>query len=147
MGQTAPILAKCLHTPEKLCARAKRVPTPKELGELFPRPVYRTDASEQKMERPKRKEMEKSHFSGKAGTRTAKVQCANGVHGFAVHKTGCSPGRVHDVKVHRMKRPTFPMSLPSQDGAAGKGREGARACGTILTAGTRARRRQTPRPT
>ena len=116
-----------------------------ELEELFPQLVCLTDASEQKIQRPKRKDMEKSHFSGKAGTHTAKVQYTTGVHGLIVHKTRHSPGRVHDVKVYKMKHPTFPKNLPSQDGAAGKG--GARACGTILTAGTGMRRRQIPMPT
>ena len=102
VDQMAPILARCLPTPEKPCARAKRVSTLEELEELFPQLVCLTDASEQKIQRPKRKDMEKSHFSGKAGTHTAKVQHVTGVHGLIVHKTRHSPGRVHDVKVYKI---------------------------------------------
>ena len=32
-----------------------------------------------------------------------------------------STGRVHDFKVYKMKHPTFPKNLPSQDGSARKG--------------------------
>ena len=41
--------------------------------------------------------------------------------GLIVHNTRHSPGRVHDVKVYRMKHPTFPSGLPSRDGPDGKG--------------------------
>ena len=119
MDQTAPILARCLPTP-KLCARAKRMSTLEELEDLFPQLACLTDASEQGIPRPKRKDMEKSHFSGKAGTHTAKVQYATGAHGLIVHKTGHSPGSVHDVKVYKMKHPAFPTGLPCRDGAVGK---------------------------
>ena len=68
--------------------------------------------------------MEKSHYSGKAGRHTAKTQYTVNVYGLIIHNTGHSPGRVHDFKVYKMKRPTFPTNLPGQDGSA---REGKRA--------------------
>ena len=46
------------------------------------------------------------------------------VHGLIIHNTRYSPGRVHDFKVYKTKRPTFPKNLPSRDGSA---REGKRA--------------------
>ena len=39
-----------------------------------------------------------------------------------MHNTRHSPGRVHDVRVYRMKHPTFPDGLSSRDGADGGGR-------------------------
>ena len=82
------------------------------------------DASEQPIQRPKRKDMEKSHYSGKAGRHTAKTQYTVNVHGLIIHNTRHSPGCVHDFKVYKTKRPTFPMNLPSRDGSV---REGKRA--------------------
>ena len=95
--------------------------TLEELEELFPQLVCLTDASEQQIQRPKRKDMEKSHYSGKVGRHTAKVQYTTNVHGLIARKTRHSPGRVHDVKVYKMKRPTFPKHLPRRDGAAARG--------------------------
>ena len=65
--------------------------------------------------------MEKSHYSGKAGRHTAKVQYTVSTNGLIVHNTRHSPGRVHDIRVYRMKHPTFPSGLPSRDGSDGKG--------------------------
>ena len=63
------------------------------------------------MQRPKRKDMEKSHYSGKAGRHTAKVQ-------YTVNTNGLI---IHGVRVYRMKHPTFLSGLPSRDGSDGKG--------------------------
>ncbi len=49
---------------------------------------------------------EKSHYSGKAGRHTAKVQYTVNTNGLIIHNTRHSPGRVHDVRVYRMKHPT-----------------------------------------
>ena len=117
-------LIKILPIPAKLYAKSKRVSTVEEPEELFPGLVALVGASEQPIQRPKRKDMENSHFSGKAGRHTAKTQYTANVHGLIVHSTGHSPGRVHDFKVYKTKRPTFPMNLPSRDGSA---REGKRA--------------------
>ena len=40
--------------------------------------------------------------------------------GLFIHSTRHSPGRVHDVRVHRMKHPVLPFGLPSRDGSDGK---------------------------
>ena len=113
--------------PAKLYARSKRVSTVEELEELFPGLVALVDASEQPIQRPKRKDMEKSHYSGKVGRHTAKTQYTVNVHGLIIHNTRHSPGCVHDFKVYKTKHPTFPMNLPSRDGSAreGKAREPA----------------------
>ena len=73
----------------------------------------------QQVQGPKRKDMEKSHHSGKAGGHTAKVQYTVNANGLIVHNTRHSPGRVHDVRVYRMKHPTFPSGLPSRDATGG----------------------------
>ena len=86
--------------------------------------------------RPKRKDMENSHFSGKAGRHTAKTQYTVNMHGLIIHNTRHSPGRVHDFKVYKTKHPTFPKDLPSRDGSA-QGRESARTCGLMATVGIR----------
>ena len=117
-------MKKCVPIPAKLYARSKRVSTVEELEELFPRLVTLVDASEQPIQRSKRKDMENSHFSGKAGRHTAKTQYTVNMHDLIIHNTRHSLGRVHDFKVYKAKRPTFPKDLPSRDGSA---REGKRA--------------------
>ncbi len=69
--------------------------------------VTMTDASKQQISRPGRKDMEKSHYSGKAGTHTAKAQYTIGIRGNTAHKTPHSPGRVNDISICQMKHPTF----------------------------------------
>ena len=54
--------------------RAKRASALEDLEEILPGLRCLIDASEQQVQRPKRKDMEKSHYSGKAGRHTAKVQ-------------------------------------------------------------------------
>ncbi len=104
---TEPLLKQCLPIPEKIYKDSKRISSVEELAEIFPGMVCLTDASEQPTNRPKRKDMEESHYSGKAGTHTAKVQYTVNIHGAIVHKTPHSPGRVNDVKIYQMKHPTF----------------------------------------
>ena len=65
--------------------------------------------------------MEKSHYSGKSGRHAAKVQYTVNTNGLIVHNTRHSPGRVHDVRVYRMRHQTLPSGLPSRDGSDGKG--------------------------
>ena len=122
--QIASVVKKCVPIPAKLYARSKRVSTVEELEELFPGLVALVDASEQPIQRPKRKDVENSHFSGKAGRHTAKTQYTVNVHDLIIHNTRHSPRRVHDFKVYKAKRPTFPKDLPSRDGST---REGKRA--------------------
>ena len=121
---TAPLVKQCIPIPAKLHAKANKVSTIEELEEFFPGLVSLVDASEQPIQRPKRKEMERSHYSGKAGRHTAKTQYTVNMHGLIVHNTRHSPGRAHDFKVYKTKHPTFPTNLPSQDGSV---REGKRA--------------------
>ena len=71
--QIAPVVRQCIPIPAKIHDRAKRVSTLEELEEILPRLRCFIDASEQQVQRPKRKDMEKSHYSGKAGRHTAKV--------------------------------------------------------------------------
>ena len=61
-----------------------------------------------------RADMEESHYSAKAKTKThtVKVQYTISFGGLVVHKTAHSPGRRHDFKVYKMKHPTFPDNLP-----------------------------------
>ena len=89
--QIAPVVKKRVPIPANLYARSKRVPTVEELEELFPGLVALVDASEQPIQRPKRKDMEKSHYSGKAGRHTAKTQYTVNVHGLIIHNTRHSP--------------------------------------------------------
>ena len=115
--QIAPVVKKCVPIPAKLYARSKRVSAVEEPEELFPRLVALVDASEQPIQRPKRKDMEKSHYSGKAGRHTVKTQYTVNVHGLIIHNIRHSPGCVHDFKVYKTKHPTFPKNLPSRDGS------------------------------
>ena len=121
IDQIAPVIRQCIPIPAKIHDRAKSASTLEDLEEILPGLRCLIDASEQQVQRPKREDMEKSHYSGKAGRHTAKVQYTVNTNGLIVHNTGHSPGRVHDVRVYRMKHPTFPFGLPSRDGSDGKG--------------------------
>ena len=118
--QIAPIVRQCVPIPARIHAKAKKASTMEELEEIFPGLICLMDASEQQIRRPKRKDMERSHYSGKAGRHTVKVQYTVNTNGLIVHNTRHSPGRVHDVRVYRMKHPTFLSGLPSRDGSDGK---------------------------
>ena len=120
--QTAPPVKRCVSIPAKLHGKAKRASTIEELEELFPGLRYLVDASEQQVQRPRRKDMEKSHYSGRVGRHTAKTQYAVNMHDLIIHNTGHSLGRVHDAKVYKTKDPTFPKNLPSREGSAKEGR-------------------------
>ena len=122
IDQIALVVRQCIPVPARIHNRARRVSTLDGLEEILPGLRCMIDASEQQVQRPKRKDMEKSHYSGKAGKHTAKVQYTVNTGGLIIHSTGHSPGRVHDVRVYRMKYPTFPAGLPSPGGAAGGGR-------------------------
>ena len=88
------------HTGKGIHAKAKRASTLEELEEISPGLICLMDASEQQIRRPKRKNMEKSHYSGKAGRHTAKTQYAVNVHGVIIRNSRHSPGRVHNIKRH-----------------------------------------------
>ena len=123
IDQIAPVVMQCIPIPAKIHDRTKRASTStlEELEEILLGLRCLIDASEQQVQRPKRKDMEKSHYSGKAGKHVAKVQYTVNTNGLIVHNTRHSPGRVHDVRVYRMKHPTFPFDLSSRDGSGGKG--------------------------
>ena len=132
--EVAPLVRQCVPIPARIHDRAKRASTLEELEEILPGLRCLIDASERQVQRPKRKDMEKSHYSGKAGRHTAKVQYAVNANGLIVHSSKHSPGRVHDVRVYRMKHQTFPAGLPSQNETGGEGK-GAGLCGQGLSWG------------
>ncbi len=107
INRIAPALKKCLSIPEKIYSGTKKISSAEELMDVLPELVCLTDASEQKICRPKRKDMEKSHYSGKAGTHTVKIQYITNIHGLIVHKPPHSPGRVNDITMYQMRHPTF----------------------------------------
>ena len=94
IDQIAPVVRQCIPLPARIHDRAKRASTIEELEEILPGLRCLIDASEQQVQRPKRKDMEKSHYSGKAGMHTAKVQYTVNANGLIVHNTRHSPGRV-----------------------------------------------------
>ena len=136
-------LGLLIPIPAKIHDRAKRASTLEELEEIFLGLRRLVHASEQRVQRPKRKDMEKSHYSGKAGMHTAKVQYTVNTDGLIIHSTRHSPGRVHDDRVYRMKHPTLPSGLPPRDGSDGKGRR--QGCESMWTGDTQGRRRCTKR--
>ncbi len=87
IDRIAPVLKGCLSIPEKIYSGTKRISSVEELMNVLPELVCLTDASEQKICRSKRKDMEKSHYSGKARTHTVKVQYTTNIHGLIVYKT------------------------------------------------------------
>ena len=101
IDQIAPVVRQCIPIPARIHDRAKRASTLEELEDILPRLRCLIDASEQQVQRPKRKDMEKSHYSGKAGRHTVKVQYTVNTNGLIVHNTRHSPGRVNDVRVYR----------------------------------------------
>ncbi len=114
ISKIVPTVWECLPVPRDVYEQAKKCSTIEELNEVFPGLVALTDASEQPIQRPKRSDMEKSHYSAKAKakTYTVKVQYTMSFDGLIVHKTTHSPGRRHDFKIYKMKHPTFSDSLP-----------------------------------
>ena len=65
--EVAPLVRQCVPIPARIHDRAKRASTLEELEEILSGLRCLVDASEQQVQRPKRKDMEKSHYSGKAG--------------------------------------------------------------------------------
>ena len=81
---TCPFIKDSLPTP-KIYAKVGRIKTIGELEKMFRGLTCLTDASEQPIQKPKRRDMEKSHYSGKAHTHSK-----GAVHhcdGLIVHKT------------------------------------------------------------
>ena len=71
--EAAPVVRQCVPAPARIHDRTKRASTLEELEEILPGLRCLIDASERQVQRPKRKDMEKSHYSSKAGRHTAKV--------------------------------------------------------------------------
>ena len=92
IDQIAPVVRQCIPIPAKIHDRAKRASTLEELEEILPGLRCLIDASEQQVQRPKRKDMEKSHYSGKAGRHTAKVQYTVNTNGLIIHNARHSSG-------------------------------------------------------
>ena len=111
-SKIAPTIWACLPVPRDVYEKARKCSTIEELNEFFPGLVALTAASEQPIQRPKRSDMEESHYSAKAKTHTVKIQYTMSFDGLIVHKTAHSPGRKHDFNVYKMKYSTFPDSLP-----------------------------------
>lgn len=110
IGKIVPTIWECLPVPRDVCEQAKKRPAMEELNRVFSGPVALTDTSEQSIQQSKRSDMEESHYA-KAKTHTVKVQYTISFDGLTVHKTTHSPGRRHDFKICRMRRPTFPDGL------------------------------------
>lgn len=106
--QMEPILKQCIPIPARIHDEMKKSTTLADLEENIPGLFALIDAGEQEIQRPTRKDMEKSHYSGKAGRHTAKVQYTINSKGRIIHNSRHSPGRKHDVKVYKTKHPTFP---------------------------------------
>ncbi len=104
IGLTEPLPKQCLPIPEKIYEGAGSISS---VEELFPGMEYMTDASEQQIGRPRRRDMERSHYSGKAGMHTAKVQYTIGIRGDIAHKTPLWPGCVNGISICQMRHPTF----------------------------------------
>ena len=83
------------------------------------------DAPEQQIRRPKRKGVEKSHYSDKVGRHTAKTQYAVNVHGAIIRNSRHFPGRAHGIKVYKTMHPTFPQE-PAAPKRIGQGRGACR---------------------
>ncbi len=109
------VIKDSLPTPKKIYAKVGRIKTIGELEKMFRGLTCLTDASEQPIQKPKRRDMEKSHYSGKAHTHTAKVQYTMNCDGLIVHKTAHSPGSVNDITIFKKKHPSFP-EICSPDG-------------------------------
>ena len=111
IDQIALIVRQSVPIPAKIYAESRKISSMDELEDMFPGLLCLTDASEQQIQRPKRKDMEKSHYSGKAHRHTSKVQYTTTWDELIIHNTRHSPGSRHDVKVYKMKHPTFPVDL------------------------------------
>ena len=120
IDQIAPVARQCIPIPARIHDSAKRASALEELEEILPRLRCLIDASEQQVQRPKRKGIEKSHYSGKAREHAVKAQYTVSTNGLIAHNTRHSPERVHDIRVYRMKHTTLLSGLPSRNGSDGR---------------------------
>ena len=122
MGALEPSIRQCVPLPSKIYSDIKATKTLDDLEEIIPGLTALIDASEQQIQRPGRKDMERSHYSGKAHRYTSKVQYTSATDGLILHKTRHSPGRIHDFAVFKKKHPAFPDNLTRKDGSRDKKR-------------------------
>lgn len=89
--------------------KGKKITTIEELKELIPDlDEILTDATEQKIPRPKDKRKRKKYHSGKKKCFTVKTQIATDKQGLIVHVNSPSPGRKHDYRI--FKESNLPQS-------------------------------------
>ena len=123
--QIAPIVRQCVPIPAKIHAKAKKASTMEELEEIFPGLICLMDASEQQIRRPKRKDMERSHYSGKAGRHTAKTQYAVNVPWGDNSQLSTLPGTRARHQGVQDKAPDIPQE-PAAPKRIGQGRRAYR---------------------
>ena len=78
----------------------------------FPQLKAIVDATEQRVRRPKDKEVQKAHYSGKKKTHTCKTQVVVNQQGRISHVSESAPGSQHDLTLERQSKVN--EQLPSQ---------------------------------
>ena len=106
-----PLVRECIPLPKKLYGRARRARTVEEVEEYFPGFRAFTDATEQEIPRPKDKGKRRSHYSGKRGRHTVKVQLTVNSKGLIIHKTPHARGRRHDYDIFKTIHPRLPPGV------------------------------------
>ena len=121
IDQIAPVVRQCIQIPAKIHTEQRRPRLLRILRRFFQASGASLTPPSSRCRGPSGRTWKSPRYSGKAGRHTAKVQYAVNANGLIVHNTRHSPGRVHDVRVYRMKHHTFPSDLPSREGSDGKG--------------------------
>jgi len=106
-----PLVKECIPIPQKLYERARRARTLEEVEEYFPGFKAFIDATEQEIPRPKDKRKRRSHYSGKSGRHTVKVQVTVNSKGVIMHKTPHARGRRHDYDIFKTNHPRVPPEV------------------------------------
>ena len=79
--------------------QGRKITTLDELRKVIPDlDEVLVDATEQRIPRPKKKQVRKKHHSGKKKTFTIKTQILTNRQGLILHTSDSSPGRTHDYK-------------------------------------------------
>ncbi len=106
-----PLVKECIPIPKKLYERAGRARTVEEVEEYFPGFKAFIDATEQEIPRPKDKGKRRSHYSGKRGRHTVKVQLTVNSKGLIIHRTRHARGRRHDYDIFKTNHPRPPPEV------------------------------------
>ena len=106
-----PLVKECIPIPKKLYEKAERARTLEEVEEYFPGFKAFIDATEQEIPRPKDKRKSRSHYSGKRGRHTVKVQLTVNSKGLIMHKTPHARGRRHDYDIFKASHPRLPPGV------------------------------------